>query len=119
MYGLRYPERLRRLKLPSLEFRRLRGDLIEAYKILNNVYDPETTKSLLSLSSITQTRSHPLKLNKKCVKTLKYQKFFTNRIVTNWNSLPRDIVMSEKVNSFKNKIDLYYKDLMYSTELEV
>ena len=86
---------------------------------MHNVYDPETTKSLLSLSNITRTRSHPLKLSKKSTNTLKYQKFFTNRIINNWNNLPSDIIMSDSVNSFKNKIDHYFKDLMYSTNLEV
>ena len=119
MSGLEYEERLRKLKLPSLEFRRLRGDLIEAYKIMHNVYDPETTKSLLSLSNITHTRSHPLKLTKKCVNTQKYLEFFTNRIVSNWNNLPSDIVMADSVNSFKNKIDHHFRNLMYSTNLEL
>lgn len=31
--GLTYPERLQRLKLPTLVYRRLRGDMIEVYKI--------------------------------------------------------------------------------------
>ena len=32
-----YSERLKKLKLPSLKFRRIRGDLIHDYKILNNI----------------------------------------------------------------------------------
>ena len=33
--NLTYSERLQKLKLPSLNFRRVRGDMIELYKILN------------------------------------------------------------------------------------
>ena len=119
MANLEYPERLRKLKLPSLEFRRLRGDLIETFKITHDIYDATTTKSLLTLSNITNTRCHPYKLTKNSVKTLKYQKFFTNRIITNWNGLPYDIVTSENVNEFKNKIDNHFKNLMYQTDLEI
>ena len=41
---LSYEERLRRIDLPTLEYRRLRGDAIEAYKYLTGKYmdyDPE------------------------------------------------------------------------------
>ena len=119
MRDLNYSERLRRLKLPSLEFRRLRGDLIEAYKITHDIYDPVTTKSLLTLSNVTNTRSHPYKLTKSCVNTIKYQNFFTNRIINNWNNLPVDIVTSDSVNSFKNKIDDHFRHVMYSTDFEI
>ena len=34
-----YQERLRTLDLPTLKFRRLRGDMIETYKVLSEIYD--------------------------------------------------------------------------------
>jgi len=34
-----YKDRLKRLKLPTLKYRRIRGDMIEVYKILTNKYD--------------------------------------------------------------------------------
>ena len=34
-----YKDRLKRLKLPTLKHRRIRGDMIEVYKILTNKYD--------------------------------------------------------------------------------
>ena len=37
---LSYPERLRKLKLPTLSYRPIRGQMIEVYKIINNIlYD--------------------------------------------------------------------------------
>jgi hypothetical protein len=38
---LSYSECLKKLKLPTVSFRRVRGDMIELYKILNDKYDRE------------------------------------------------------------------------------
>jgi len=38
---LSYKERLLKLKLPTLKSRRVRGDMIEVFKILHNYYDSE------------------------------------------------------------------------------
>jgi hypothetical protein len=43
---LPYSERLRQLGLPSLVYRRKRGDMIEAFKILNGFYDTSSTPHL-------------------------------------------------------------------------
>ena len=37
-----YISRLAWLKLPTLKYRRFRGDMLELYKILNNLYDSKT-----------------------------------------------------------------------------
>ena len=41
---LEYIDRLKKLKLLCLKYRRLRGDLIEAYKILRGSYDNKVLK---------------------------------------------------------------------------
>ena len=107
---------LRELKLPSLEYRRLRGDLLETYKILNGTYDPLTTNNLLTKSNTTKsvTRSHSLKLSKPRVNTTTYKIFFTNRIINPWNELPEDVVSAKSLNCFKNKLDKHYKNIIYS-----
>ena len=46
---LSYVERLKKLNLPSLSYRRMRGDMIEVFKIAHNFYDPQTTAKLLKL----------------------------------------------------------------------
>jgi len=39
LHNLRYEESLRRMDLPSLLYRRLRGDVIETYKYLHGIYN--------------------------------------------------------------------------------
>ena len=41
-----YTNRLQRLKLPTLKYRRLRGDMIEVFKITHNIYDPDVSLKL-------------------------------------------------------------------------
>ena len=115
---LTYEERLKKLKMPSQAYRRLRGDLIETFKILHKKYDPKTTNSLLTLSSNSKnTRTNNMKLNKPRANKKPYQKFFTNRIINAWNSLPEDIVTASTQNIFKNKLDSHYYHITYSTNI--
>ena len=118
---LEYCERLKILKLPSLEFRRIRGDLIEAFKILHNKYDPTTTKPLLTLDSSPKhsIRANDLKLIKYRTERKPYQMFFTNRIINIWNSLPDSIVNAPSINSFKNKIDDHLKEFSYKLNIDI
>ena len=56
-----YIDRLRYLKLPTLAYRRVRGDMIEVYKLLTLGYD-ENIKPNLGMSRNTRTRGNVLKL---------------------------------------------------------
>ena len=113
-----YEERLKELRLPSLEYRRLRGDMIETYKITHNYYDSLTTNSLFTLSE-TNTRSHKFKLLKPRVNTNIFLNFFTNRVINKWNGLPCKVVEADSLNSFKNYIDNYFKDFIYAIDFNV
>ena len=119
MNKLSYPKRLQKLKLPSLEFRRLRGDLIEVYKIVHNLYDQTTTNSLFSFNTDSITRSHSFKLTKPRVDTKRYQDFFTNRVIDNWNKLPEAIVSAKSLNVFKNRIDRHFSEHTYATRIKL
>ena len=58
---LPYKARLRVLKLPSMKYRRIRGDMIEIYKIINHKYDINTTLALrLNSDYITRGNKHKL-----------------------------------------------------------
>ena len=112
-----YEERLRSLKLPSLEYRRARGDMIETFKIIKQYYDHHSTKGFFKLQDKSITRGHPFKIAKQTCKSSAYAHFFTNRIVNQWNSLPNTVVEAESINSFKNRLDKHWARYQYSTNI--
>jgi hypothetical protein len=117
-----YEDRLSFLKLPSLEYRRLRGDMIETFKLMHNFYDADTITGLfhLPVSTTSQTtRGHKFKILKQATNTSKYANFFTNRVTNIWNKLPETVVTAESVNSFKNKLDMLWKNHMYKINIEL
>ena len=108
MKELSYEERLRKLNLPTLAFRRLRGSIIEVYKIFN-VYDQDVVPNL-PLTDVC-TRGHNMKLaylrsNKSHPKL----HAFSQRVVQPWNDLPQNVVNSKNLNSFKNSLDKYWEN---------
>ena len=118
MKDLNYHQRLEKLKLPSLEYRRLRGDLIEVYKITHSIYYPISTNTMFHMSSNqpnTRFNLNPYRLTKAHVNKKQSQMFFTNRVVDLWNNLPLNVVTSKSLNVFKNNVDSHFKEVMYTT----
>jgi hypothetical protein len=110
-----YEERLKHMKLPSLSYRRLRGDLIEVYKYTHGIY--KIPNKLLELETRNNTRGHAYKLKKlRCNTTLR-QHFFTSRVTDSWNSLPNAVVEAQSLNSFKNRLDAVLGNYMYSIDV--
>ena len=70
-------------------------------------------------SDKSATRGHNFKVKKHHVKTNSFHNFFTNRIVNPWNNLPSEIVNAATMNTFKNKVDSYYKSIIFTTNLTV
>ena len=98
-----YERRLAKLNLYSLEKRRLRGQLIETFKILKGIENIDYSK-LFTLSN-NQTRSNGWKLDLKRFNTSQCGGFFTYKIASHWNKLPADVVNSTNVNQFKMRLD--------------
>ncbi len=117
---LPYKERLRNLNLPTLKFRRIRGDMIEVYKMLSGKYDPNVK---IQIPIVTQsiTRGNTLKLSnvRSHYDLRKYN--FSSRIVNIWNSLPTELVTVISINSFKNGLDKFWKgqDVVFDWEAEL
>lgn len=97
--GLSYEERLRRCGLTTLETRRTRGDLIEAYKILTGKVDMESGR-FFQQARHGGTRGHDLKLYRR--RAAAYGKrFFSSRVVDKWNKLNCRAISAKSVTDFK------------------
>ena len=73
----------------SLEMRRLRGDLIEVYKIMHGMVDVDYQKFFVLDARARESRGHPLKLKVGHARLDVRKYFFTNRVIKEWNALPR------------------------------
>ena len=109
---LPYPERLKRLNLPTLAYRRIRGDMIEMYKLLHNRYDIATSKFIKLHREYNaqseRTRGHIWKVHKERNNINVRNESFPHRCVQMWNCLPEQVVSAASVLSFKNRLDKHW-----------
>ena len=101
---LSYRDRLARLNLTTLRERRLRGDLIETFKITSGRYG--CNLDLFHSPQLTTLRGHSKKLAKEKTSKLLRGNFLSNRVIYSWNRLSEDVVNSTNINQFKNRLDL-------------
>ena len=74
LQGLSYEEILRELNLPTLDYRRKRGDLIHLFKMIHGYHEIDS-KKFFSFSENT-TRGHMYKISKpRCLKSLRLNAF--------------------------------------------
>lgn len=98
-----YCERLKDLKIPTLEYRRRRGDLIQTYKIKQSI--DRMREGFLRPSENKKTRGNSQKLEKPFLYTAERRNFFSARIVNNWNKLPETAVGAGNINKFKAEVE--------------
>ena len=101
-----YEERLKELNLFSLEKQRMRGDIIEMFKIIKGFDNINADYIIFDRSYITGRR-HTFKITGKRFISNEAKHFFFNWIINVWNSLPANVVDSKTITTFKNRFDKY------------
>ena len=104
---LPYKECLRHLELPSIKERVLRGDLILTYKILTGKTTMGATQ-FFERNKDKRTRGHQMKLLKRRAAHHARTMFFSNRVVSQWNKLPENVISAPNTNTFKNRLDRHW-----------
>ena len=114
--GLDYAQRLEALKITTIKDRRIRGDLIQYFKIKNGHDDIRLLKEPKLQKS---KRPHDQKIEREAFNKCNQRfNFLTNRIAGTWNNLPSKAVEAQSLNGFKARIDKhmsskYFKNQQY------
>jgi ribonucleases P/MRP protein subunit RPP40 len=103
-----YEQRLAETDLITLEKRRVRGDLIEVFKIMKGFVKIDYRK-FFEISTLGKTRGHSLKLVKNCCSGERRKQSFSQRVINGWNGLPQYVIDADSVNCFKNRLDKFDK----------
>ena len=103
-----YETRLKRLRLTTLEDRRVREDIIEKFKITNkideiNFYVPQKQSASQSMYNM---RGHSRRRSQHVQGCKERHNFFSNRVVTPWNLLSQNTIdaSSSSLDVFKNRM---------------
>ena len=110
-----YQARLRQLGLPSLKYRRIRGDMITIFKLITGKLKVDL-KSLLIERGPHRTRGHSLRIKKIRGTKQVRRNHLIIRATNIWNSLPESVVNAGTVTMFKNQLDKFLKNQMYDLE---
>ena len=109
--NLSYMERLKKLDLQTLAYRRMRGDIIEVYKHFHR-YDKKSLPS--SFKPRTRpSRQHEFQLHEFTPADGErglQSNFLYSRITRNWNDLPSKVVKAKTIDAFKNSLDDHYRN---------
>ena len=100
-----YSDRLYKLDLKTLEYRRLEFDILMFYKFMNGLVDIQKSEFFTMSASRYNTRSHELCIRPNLNNTNQLQhKFFINRCTSVWNNLPAELVKCSSYHLFRSKL---------------
>ena len=110
LQNLPYIDRIKHLKLPTLQFRRIRQDLLLLYNYVhqNVIFDTNTRCTSCNITNMLNpvssgTRGHPYRYSIQRHPNIR-NRFYTTRVLTYWNNLTTDTVSATNINTFKNRL---------------
>ena len=101
-----YEHRLKELNMFTVEYRLLRGDLIEMFKIFNGM-DRIDINTFFRIRENSGNRGHKWTITKPRCNTDLRKYSFSHRVVNAWNNLPDLVIDSTSLNNFKSNLDSY------------
>ena len=121
--GESYEEKLKDAGLMLLEERRIRGDMIEVFKVMRGISkvkkeewfemveeEQRNTRQNARVNEEGGVERRPDTLRKERTRLEVRKNFFTVRVVDVWNSLPAHVKNAENVNMFKTRLDDFLKN---------
>ena len=105
-----YEEKLVEAGMVTLETRRLRGDLLQAYRVMNGVDDVDHRKWFTMVQErngamSTRHTTGTMNVERGDGKGEVRKNFWSQRVVNPWNNLPDEVKKAKSLNDFKNGID--------------
>ena len=108
--NLSYEDRLKIIGIPTLDYRRAVGDMVEVYKHLHH-YDTSSIPAKFTART-RPSRNHDFKLNRNFgndgLKGIQTNSFYYRSIV-HWNNLPKEVVSAPSVAIFKKRLNSTWK----------
>ena len=98
------------LSMPTLAERRIRGDLIEVFKIVRGIvnYGQNMFRMSRSNLNILSRGSKVSNLRKD---------FFSERVINHWNGLPTNVKLSTSVDTFKVNLEVYKQSKVFHSDI--
>ena len=104
--NLDYDKRLEKLGLQRLQDRRKRGDMILTYRLLNGLEGIDYRKFFSLDEGHYNLRVNSRKITIPHVRLDVRKRFFSWRVIQDWNDLPDFIVTAPNISAFKSRYDL-------------
>ena len=111
--NLPYEQRLRTLRIPSLIYRRRKGDMIQMLRIMEGLI--RIDHMLLFTMTKMRTREHSKRVYKPQSTKFLRMKSFSQRTINDWNNLPADVIDAPSLNGFKNRLDEHWEGICSTT----
>ena len=111
---LTYPDRLDRLNMLPLSYRRDISDLCQLYKFIQDPCSlpPDSVHFRNDRRCTRQSESSNFPIPR--CKNDQSRKFYFNRVVNSWNKLPESVKNASTLLGFKKSLTTYFNDILES-----